>query len=392
MAKDHSYLVAAKRSPTGRFLGGLSKLTATAVGGQVAKALLDEVQVDRAAIDEVLIGQVVQAGAGQNPARQVALAANIPDTISACTVNKVCGSGLQSVMFADQIIRAGDAELILAGGIESMSQAPYLTRGMRAGTKFGDAQFVDGLLYDGLTNVFDGDLMGVIAEETAEKFGLTREQQDEFAVRSHQLAGRAEAAGLFNAERVPIEQRRGKEPVRVDETIREDTSVDAMALLKPAFAKHGTVTAGNASALSDGAAMVLVASEKGLSKAGGQALARVVASATAGGPPRELFLSTVDACKMVCEKARWQLDDVDLWELNEAFAAQMLACLQRLELDLEKVNVHGGAIALGHPIGASGARILSTLLHAMKHRQVKRGVAALCLGGGNAVAMAVEAV
>ncbi|HUU94433.1 MAG TPA: acetyl-CoA C-acyltransferase [Phycisphaerae bacterium] len=392
MATNHSYLVAAKRSPTGRFLGGLSKLTAAAVGGQVAKALLDEVQADRAAIDEVLIGQVVQAGAGQNPARQVALAAGLPDTVSACTVNKVCGSGLQSVMFADQIIRAGDADLILAGGIESMSQAPYLARGMRAGTKFGDAQFVDGLLYDGLTNVYDGDLMGVIAEETAEKFGLTREQQDEFAVRSHQFAGRAEAAGLFKAERVPIEQRRGKEPVAVDETVREDASMDAMALLKPAFAKHGTVTAGNASSLSDGAAMVLVAGEKGLSKCQAQPLARVVASATSGVPPRELFLAPVKACKMVCEKAGWQPDDVDLWELNEAFAAQSLACLQGLELDLEKVNVHGGAIALGHPIGASGARILSTLLHAMKHRQVKRGVAALCLGGGNAVAMAVETV
>jgi len=295
-------------------------------------------------------------------------------------------------MFADQIIRAGDADVILAGGIESMSQAPYLARGMRAGTKFGDAQLVDGLLYDGLTNVFDGDLMGVIAEETAEKFGITREQQDEFAVRSHQLAGRAEAAGLFNAERVPIEQRRGKEPVRVDETIREDASMDALALLKPAFAKNGTVTAGNASSLSDGAAMVLVAGEKGLSKCRAQPLARVVASTTSGLPPRELFLAPVKACKMVCEKAGWQLDDVDLWELNEAFAAQSLACLQRLELDLEKVNVHGGAIALGHPIGASGARILGTLLHAMKHRQVKRGVAALCLGGGNAVAMAVETV
>ncbi len=392
MSKAQTYITAAKRSPIGRFLGGLSKLPAPAIGAQVVKAMLDEVRADRAAIGEVYIGQVLQCGVGQNPARQVALGAGIPDTISCTTVNKVCGSGLQAVMQADLAIRAGEADVVLAGGIESMSQAPYFVRGMRTGNKFGNVELVDGMLYDGLTNVYDNTVMGVLAEETAARAGITRKMQDEWACQSHQRAAKADQAGLFAAERVPIEVPREKVPFNTDETYRADANYDALAALKPAFSKDGPVTAGNASAISDGAAAVLVCSEKGLARAGGKPMARIVAHATAGGPPRELFFAPIAAVKTVCAKAGWDLHAVDLFELNEAFAAQVCANLKALELGGENVNVHGGAIALGHPIGASGARVLVTLLHAMKSRGAKKGVAALCLGGGNAVAMAVEAV
>ncbi len=390
MADRSSYIISAKRSPVGRFLGGLSKLTAAKVGAQVAKAVVADSGVDPNAIEECLVGQVLQAGAGQNPARQVALGAGLPDTISACTVNKVCGSGLQSVMFADQIIRAGDADMILAGGIESMSQAPFLIRRMRSGHKFGDTQLIDALSYDGLVNVYDGDMMGTIAEYTAEKAGLTREVQDAYAARSHQRAAAADSAGLFKNERIAIEVRPGKAPLENDETIRPEATAEALAALKPAFPPGRTVTAGNASSLSDGAAMLVITSDSGFFTTGRAPLARIVASATAGGPPRELFFAPIKGCRAVCEKAGWPLETVDLWEINEAFAAQMLAVIQGLELDEEKVNVHGGAIALGHPLGASGARVLTTLLHAMQARGAKRGVASLCLGGGNAVALAVE--
>jgi acetyl-CoA C-acetyltransferase len=391
MADKWAYLVAGKRSPIGRYLGTLAKLSAMEVGGQVAKALLAEARADPAAVDEVYIGQVLQAGCGQNPARQVALAGGLPDTISCCTVNKVCGSGLQAVMFADQTIRAGDADLVMAGGIESMSQAPYLLRSLRAGSKFGHVEMVDEMLYDGLTNVYSSELMGELAEYTAEKAGITRQMQDELALRSQQLTARATAEGKFKAEIVPIAVPKAKEPFAVDETFRADTTLAALAALKPAFKKDGTVTPGNASQLSDGAAMLLVASEQGLGQCGVKPLARIVAQATAGGPPRELFFTPPKAALMVIAKAGWKKEQVDLWELNEAFASQTLAGLKALEIDKSKVNVNGGAIALGHPIGASGARVLVTLLHAMKQRGAKRGVMAVCLGGGNAVAMAVEA-
>jgi len=390
MADKCAYLVAGKRSPIGKFLGTLSKLSAMEIGGQVAKALIAEAKVDPAAIDEVYIGQVLQAGCGQNPARQVALAAGLPDTISCCTVNKVCGSGLQAVMLADQIIRAGDADLVLAGGMESMSQAPFLSRTLRSGNKFGHSEMVDEMLYDGLTNVYSGELMGELAEYTADKAGISREQQDQWAVRSQQLTAQASAGGKFKSEIVPISVPKAKEPFAADETFRADTTLEALAGLKPAFKKDGTVTAGNASQLSDGAAMLLVASEKGLTRCGLKPLARIVAQATAGGPPRELFFTPPKAAMMVCQRAGWSKDQVDLWELNEAFASQTLAGLKALEIDTAKVNVHGGAIALGHPIGASGARVLVTLLHAMRQRSAKRGVVAVCLGGGNAVSMGVE--
>lgn len=386
-----AHLVAAKRSPIGKFLGGLTKMSATEIGSHVARALFAEAGTDLAAVDEVFIGQVLQAGAGQNPARQVALAAGLPNTISATTVNKVCGSGLQAIMFAHSVIRAGEAEVVLAGGMESMTNAPFLVRGMRTGHKFGDVPLVDSMLYDGLTNVYDQAVMGVIAEETAARAKATRTEQDAWAVQSHQRAVAAERAGHFAAERVAILGKAGAPPFNTDETVRADTSMETLGALKPVFAKDGTVTAGNASALSDGAALVLVASEAGLRRAGGTPLGRIVATATAGGPPRELFFAPIKACQQVCARAGWELGSVDLWEINEAFASQMVACLKGLELPPERVNISGGAIALGHPIGASGARVLVTLVHNLRRTGSRRGVASLCLGGGNAVALAVEA-
>lgn len=296
-------------------------------------------------------------------------------------------------MFADQVIRSGDADLILAGGIECMSQAPFLIRTMRAGNKFGHGECVDEMLYDGLTNVYDGDLMGVIAEYTAEKAGITRQDQDEWSLRSQQLAAKAAADGRFTEEITPIELPRKKGTFEADETFRAGTKIEDLAGLRPAFSKDGTVTAGNASQLSDGAGMVLVASEAGLKSCGSKPMARIVAQATAGGPPRELFFAPAKAAKMVLDKAGWSIDSVGVWELNEAFASQTIAGLRELELTADSpVNVNGGAIALGHPIGASGARVLVTLLHVLRQRSAKRGVIAVCLGGGNAVAMAVEAM
>lgn len=392
MSKNHTYLVAARRSPIGHLLGGLAKLPAAQIGAQVAKSLMETAKIAPTAVDEVLVGQVLQAGCGQNPARQVALGAGLPDTITAATVNKVCGSSLQAAMFADQIIRAGDAEVILAGGIESMTLAPHLLRNLRAGQKFGNTELVDCMAFDGLTNIYDGDIMGLIAEETGRRAGVARKQQDEFAVASHLKASKAEKDGAFSSIITPIAVPRAEAPFAKDETIRHDISIEKLSALKPAFSKDGEITAGNASSISDGAAMVLVAGEAGLKKCGAAPMARIVAHATAGGPPRELFFAPIAACKKLCEKAGWDIRSVDLWEINEAFSAQMLACMKGLELDPAKVNVHGGAIALGHPIGASGARILGTLMHALKRHNLKRGIATLCLGGGNAVAMAIEVV
>lgn len=387
-----SFIVAARRSPIGRFLGGLSKLSAVQIGAQVAKAVLADAKAPPERVDDVQVGMVLQAGAGQNPARQIALAAGLPDTISCCTVNKVCGSGLQTVMYADQMIRCGDAELVLAGGIESMSQAPFLVREMRGGQKFGNCTFIDSLEFDGLINIYDNAIMGVLGEETAEKCGCTRAAQDEFAARSHQRAAKAAAEGRFKDEIVPIEVRAGKEPLAADEGIRPEATADALAMLRPVFKTGGTITAGNSSQLSDGAAMTLVASEAAVKAHGLRPLARIVAHTTTGAHPREVFLTPISACRGVCEKAGWTLASVDLWDINEAFAAEMVAVNKGLELDPEKLNVHGGAIALGHPLGASGTRVLVTLLHALAQRGGRRGVAAMCLGGGNAVAMAVERV
>lgn len=392
MSRAFSYIVAAKRSPIGHLLGGLSKLKATEIGGQVLKAMLVESKIAPAAIDDVFIGQVLQAGCGQNPARQVALGGGLPDTISATTVNKVCGSGMQSAMFADVAIRAGEAQLVIAGGVESMSNAPHLIRNYRSGFKFGNAELVDVMLYDGLTNVYDNGVMGVIAEETAAKAGATRRQQDELAVQSHQRAAAAAKAGFFAPHIVPITVPKTDQPFSADETIRTDASLEKLGALRPAFGKDGTITPGNASTISDGAALLIVASETAVNRHNLTPLARIVAQTTSGGAPRDLFLAPIAAMNAVCDKAGWDRKSVDAWELNEAFAAQMCACLKGLEMTMDKMNLWGGAIALGHPIGASGGRLLGQLACILKQRGGKRGVASACLGGGNAVAMAIETV
>ena len=390
---SHAYIVGAKRSPIGKYIGSLAKLSAMEIGAQVIKGLIASSGADPKAIGEVYLGQVLQAGCGQNPARQAALGAGLPDTVSCCTINKVCGSGLQAVMLADQCVRAGDAELVLAGGMESMSTAPYLVRGARAGLKFGNTDLVDEMLWDGLTNAYTGEAMGDLAEYTAQKGGVTRQQQDEWSVRSQQRAAQATRDGRFKEEIVPLTIPRAKETFAVDETFRADTTLAALAALKPAFPKSGsTVTAGNASQLSDGAAMLLVASEAYVKRTGVKPLARIVGQATAGAAPRDLFFTPPIAARMACQKAGWEPRSVEVWELNEAFASQTIVGVKGLELDEQRVNINGGAIALGHPIGASGARVFVTLLHVMKQQNAKRGVTAVCLGGGNAVAIAVEQV
>jgi acetyl-CoA C-acetyltransferase len=389
-----SVIVAAKRSPIGRFLGSLSPLPAPKIGTAVAKAVLDSVGCQPKDVDLALVGEVLQAGIGQNPARQVALGAGCTGEVTAVTVNQVCGSGLRAAMDADNNIRLGQSTIALAGGIENMSDAPYLLRELRSkGTKFGDARAVDEMQFDGLTCAYQGTAMGVIADYTAEKHGVTREDQDKLALDSHQRAGKAQTAGAFKEEIVPIEVPAGRKKTvtfEADETIRAENTLEGLAALRPAFGKDGTVTAGNASQLADGAAMVLMTNEEEAAKRGWQVRAKVLSHATFGVEPKELFIAPVGAVKLAVEKAGLKLSDIDLFELNEAFAAQSVACLRGLELDVDRVNINGGGIALGHPIGASGARVLVTLIHAMEQRNVKRGVASLCLGGGNAVAMVIE--
>jgi acetyl-CoA C-acetyltransferase len=383
-----SVLVAARRSPIGKYLGTLSRMKATQLGAEVAKATLADINAQPDDIDEAFIGCVLQAALGQNPARQVALGAGLPETITALTLNKVCGSGLESVTQADRAIRCGDLDAALCGGIESMSQVPYYVSGARAGLKFGDGSLVDGMQHDGLTCVFEGWAMGCAAEHIAERFDVDRDAQDQCAVDSHLKAAAAQKAGHFTREIVAIQTRDGA--FDADETVRAAASMDNARKLPTVFKKNGTVTAGNASALSDGAAMTIVASQELASKKGWPIRAKLRASTTAGVAPKELFYAPVLAIRDVIDKAGIALSDVDLFEINEAFAAQTVANVKALELDPAKVNVHGGAIALGHPIGASGTRVLVTLLHAMETRDAKLGIAALCLGGGNAVAICIE--
>lgn len=388
-----SVIVAAKRSPMGKFLGSLSPLAATAIGAQVAKTTIDSVSCPVDAIDWALIGQVLQAGCGQNPARQVALNAGLPSTITAVTVNQVCGSGLRAAMNADNNIRLDQAKVILTGGIESMSNAPYYVRGTRTGaTKFGHMTMEDGMVSDGLTCPFEGWGMGSAAEYTAHKYNISREDQDAFSLQSHRRAAAAQKAGHFKRTIAPIEipGKKGPTILSEDESIRADATIDDLKKLRPAFQKDGTVTAGNSSQLTDGAAMVLLTSESEASRRGWPVRARVVAHTTFGVPPKELFIAPVGGIRQVVEKAGLTLKDIDLFEINEAFAAQMLACIRQLEIPQDRVNVFGGAIALGHPIGCSGARILVTLINALEVMNLKRGVASLCLGGGNAVAMLIE--
>jgi acetyl-CoA C-acetyltransferase len=386
------FLVSATRTPIGKYLGGLAELPATQLGAITIAEALKRSQIPGDQVDEVIMGQVLQAGAGQNPARQAALQAGLPDTIAAFTVNKVCGSGLKAVMLAAQAIRAGDAEVVVAGGMESMSRAPYLLEGARGGWKYGDQKAIDAMIHDGLWCPFEGWHMGEAAEHIAAKHGVSRQEQDRFSAQSQQRAARAWETGAFTAEVVPVSVGTGTRARTVarDEGVRPETTQETLARLRPAFREEGTVTAGNASTLSDGAAALVLASGRVMEQLGRKPLARVIGQATSGVNPKEIFIAPVLAVRQVLDKVGCTLADIDLFELNEAFSAQMLACAKELGLDENKVNVHGGAIALGHPIGASGARVLVTLLSALEQRGLPRGLACLCLGGGNAVAMVVE--
>jgi acetyl-CoA C-acetyltransferase len=386
-------IIGAKRSAIGKFLGGLSTMTAPQIGAAVAKNLLQSVNCPPDAVDLCIVGEVLQAGIGQNPARQVALGAGIAPTVTAVTVNQVCGSGLRAAMDVDNNIRLGQAKIAIAGGIESMSNAPYLLRELRSiGTKFGNSSVIDEMQFDGLTDAYEGLPMGAIADYTAAKYNVTRRDQDEFALNSHLRAAKAQAEGAFKAEIAPIEIKSRKQTIvfDADETIRGDSTLEALSGLKPAFGKDGSVTAGNASQLADGAGMVLMTTPEEAAKRGWKIRAKVLAHATFGVAPKELFIAPVGAVRKALEIAGLKAKDIDLYELNEAFSAQAVACVRQLEINPDKVNVFGGGVALGHPIGVSGARILVTLLNAMERKNAKRGVASLCLSGGNAVAMVIE--
>ncbi len=390
-------ILSAVRTPMGRFRGALSPLRAPQLGAVAIRAAVERAGIpDPAHIEEVVMGQVVTAGEGQNPARQASIFAGLPPTLGAFTVNKVCGSGLKAVMLAAQAVKAGDAQVMVAGGMESMSRPPFLVYGRMGELRFGSTKLVDALQYDGLWCPFEDWAMGDAAEFIAEQFGITREEMDRFAYESHMKAIKAMDEGKFDAEIVPVEVPGRKGQVTVvdkDETPRRDTSLEKLAKLRPAFRKDGKVTAGNAPSLNDGASAVVVASLAYAERIGARPLARIVGYTYAAVEPKWIFDAPAKAMPKLLDKVGWTLDDVDLIELNEAFAAQVLAngkALAPLGWDWSKVNVHGGAIALGHPIGASGARVLTTLVHALRTYGLRRGIAALCLGGGEAVAMAVE--
>ncbi len=399
--KTTPVIVSAVRTPIGRFLGGLSSLSAPDLGGIALREAVARAGIAPEDVEEVIMGNVVQGGVGQAPARQAVIKAGLPSAVSALTINKVCGSGLKAVMLAAQGIRAGDSRVVLAGGQESMSNAPYYVYGMRNGVKFGDQTLVDGLVRDGLWCSFCEVHMGGHAEYTANKAGISRQQADEFSVNSHRKAVAAQQAGKFKEEIVPVEiaGRKGSTIVSEDEGPRADSSMESLGKLKPAFAKDApknvtdpVVTAGNASSMNDGASAVLVVSEEYARANGLTILARVTGYSTGAVEPNELFFAPIQAVKRLMKKTGTGIHDFDLIEANEAFAVQALANGQGLEWDWDRVNVNGGAVALGHPIGASGARVLTTLLHAMKDRDAETGLATLCLGGGDAVALSVERV
>jgi acetyl-CoA C-acetyltransferase len=389
-------IVSAARTPTGKFQGLLKDFSAPDLGSIAIKEAICRAKVDAADVNEVIMGCVVQAGIGQAPARQAALKAGLPPEVSALTVNMVCGSGLRAVALASQAVQLGDSQVVVAGGMESMSNIPYAMPGARDGYRMGNQTVVDLMINDGLWCPFENWHMGNTGEVVAEKYQITREEQDNFAFNSHRKAAEAQAAGRFRDEIVPVEipQKKGDPVVlNYDEPVRPDTTVETLAKLRPAFKKDGgTVTAGNAPGVNDGASAVVVTSAENAAKLGVEPLGRVVASATSGIEPRLIMMAPVKGVQNVLAKAGWDMKDVDLFELNEAFSVQALGVMKELGLDLEKVNVNGGAVALGHAIGNSGGRILTTLLFEMKRRNVKRGVAALCLGGGNSVAMAVERI
>ena len=386
------YIVGAARTPIGKFGGTLAKTPASELGALVIKDVLKRAGVKSDQVSEVILGQVLTAGVGQNPARQAAMKAGIPYMVPSMTINKVCGSGLQAAMLGAQAIANGDSDIVIAGGQESMSLSPHALNGSRDGFRMGDAKMVDTMIVDGLWDVFNQYHMGVTAENVAKEYAVTREEQDEFAAKSQNKAEAAQKAGRFSDEIVTVEipSRKGPLVFKDDEYVRHGTTADSLKALKPAFDKNGTVTAGNASGINDGAAAVVLASAKKMKELGLKPLARIKAFASAGVDPKYMGMGPVPASKRCLARAGWQPSDLDLMEINEAFAAQAIAVNRQMGWDTSKVNVNGGAIALGHPIGASGARVLVTLLHEMQKRDAKKGLASLCIGGGMGVALAVE--
>ena len=388
-------IVAAARTPVGKFQGGLAALSATQLGAIAVREAVRRAGIDAVTIDECIMGNVLAAGLGQNPARQAALFGGLSSSVGALTINKVCGSGLKAVALAAQAIQTGNAEIVVAGGMESMSNAPYLLPQARQGFRLGNAVAVDSMIHDGLWDVYNDFHMGITGENVASKHGITREEQDNYALNSHRKAAAAWNEARFEAEVVPVSvpsKKRGAVPeiVSRDESVRFDASLEALASLKPAFKKDGTVTAGNAPGVNDAAAALVVMSAALADSLGLHPLVRIKAQATSGVDPQWVMLAPVTGVQKVLARAGWSLDSVDLFELNEAFSVQALGVMRELKLDPERVNVNGGAVAIGHPIGASGARILVTLIYEMIRRGAHRGVAALCLGGGNSIALAVE--
>jgi len=394
-AFDDVVIISGCRTAVGKFQGALTDLSAPQLGAVVVREAVKRAGINSDQVDECIMGNVLPAGLGQNPARQAAIFGGLSPATGAMTINKVCGSGLKAVALAAQAVQTGNSSIVVAGGMESMTNAPYLLPQARKGYRLGNGQVIDSMVHDGLWDVYNDYHMGITGENVAEKYGITREEQDQFAVNSHRKAVAAMKECRFKSQIVPLElpaKKKGAAPVIFDrdESPREDTTAESLRALKPAFKKDGTVTAGNAPGVNDGAAALVVTSAKRANELGAQAMVRIVAQATSGVEPKWVMMAPVDAVRKIYEKTGWKKDDVDLYELNEAFSVQALGVTRELGLDLDKVNVNGGAVAIGHPIGASGARVLVTLIYEMMRRDVKRGIAALCLGGGNAVAMAVE--
>jgi acetyl-CoA C-acetyltransferase len=391
---DQPVILSAVRTPVGKFLGALSSLSATELGAKAIAEAVRRAGIDPVSVDEAIMGNVVQAGLGQNPARQAALRGGLNPRVAAMTINKVCGSGLKAVALAAQAVALNESEIVAAGGMESMSNCPYLLTRARTGYRLGNGELIDSMIQDGLWDVYENYHMGLTGEIVAEKYKISREEQDKFAVESHRKAIHATQSGFFTDQILPIEipQKKGAPLIiSADESPRADTSLEALAKLKPAFKKDGTVTAGNAPGTNDGAAALIVASERVARTLGKKPMARIVAQAVSGVEPKWVMMAPVEAVEKLLQKTGWDRDkDVDLVELNEAFSVAAIAVTRELHLNPEKVNVNGGAVAIGHPIGASGARVLVTLLYEMQRRNLQRGIAALCLGGGNAVALAVQ--
>jgi acetyl-CoA C-acetyltransferase len=394
-ALEDVVIISGVRIPVGKFQGSLSDFSATQLGAMVVREAVKRANLDPRQVNECIMGNVVSAGLGQNPARQAALFGGLPPEVGAITINKVCGSGLKAVALAAQAIQTGNSETVVAGGMESMTNAPYLLPQARKGYRLGNAQIIDSMVHDGLWDVYNDYHMGNTGENVAEKYHVTREEQDEYALNSHRKAVAAIKECRFKSQILPVEipvKKKGAPPVIFDkdESPREDTTIEALRALKPAFKKDGTVTAGNAPGVNDGAAAAVVTSARRAKELGAKPMVRIVAQTTSGMDPKWVMMAPVDAIRQIWKKTGWKNEDVDLYELNEAFSVQSVAILRELSLDPSKVNVNGGAVAIGHPIGASGARVLVTLIYEMIRRDVHKGIAALCLGGGNAVAMAVE--